>query len=473
LKCLASAGSALRFAELSGRADDAQPIRSYAASVVEVATRTDARRGRSKHGAVDVALVCIALAVAVVVVNRWGELLVHSGHVMKVGVPPLHAVGNLRIGRSVLPVLGIGAVLLVGLPTFAARASWHVLLGASAAVSALWTVALNATDGVEGLVHGLDNRHEYLRDVGAIGSPFAFLREFTDHIGTYATHTRGHPPGFVLVAWLLDRAGFGGAGWAAALCIGVGALAVPAVLVVTRDVAGERTARAAMPFVAVAPVALWVGSSADAFYAGLGACAVALMVRAICDARRPAASAAGGVAFGALLMCSYGLALLGLVPLAYALQSRRLVALFPAAVGIVGVLTIAYALGFNYLAGLRATHAEYVRGVAGERPYVYALVANLVVFALVLGPAVVAGIAQLRDRHLWTVVGGALAAVATADLTGLSKLEVERIWLPFAVFALPAAAALVAGRRATMVRPWLGLQIALALGIQVTLRTGW
>jgi hypothetical protein len=39
---------------------------------------------------------------------------------------------------------------------------------------------------------------------------------------------------------------------------------------------------------------------------------------------------------------------------------------------------------------------------------------------------------RLRDRQLWLLVGAALTAVLLADVSGLSKAEVERIWLPFA-----------------------------------------
>jgi hypothetical protein len=40
------------------------------------------------------------------------------------------------------------------------------------------------------------------------------------------------------------------------------------------------------------------------------------------------------------------------------------------------------------------------------------------------------------------LAGAAVAAVVVADLSGLSKGEVERIWLPFAPWVTTAAAAL-------------------------------
>ena len=41
----------------------------------------------------------------------------------------------------------------------------------------------------------------------------------------------------------------------------------------------------------------------------------------------------------------------------------------------------------------------------------------------------------------------AVAAILAADLSGLSKAEVERIWLPFAVWLPPAPACYPADRR--------------------------
>ncbi len=80
------------------------------------------------------------------------------------------------------------------------------------------------------------------------------------------------------------------------------------------------------------------------------------------------------------------------------------------------------AAGFSWLAGLAATRAQYWAGVASRRPYSYFLVGNLAAFALAVGPAAAVGLARLRDRRTWLLVGGALVAVvALADLSGMSK----------------------------------------------------
>ena len=103
--------------------------------------------------------------------------------------------------------------------------------------------------------------------------------------------------------------------------------------------------------------------------------------------------------------------------------------------------------GFDWLAGLEATRTAYLAGVAPERPDRYFIVANLVVFAVAVGPAAVAGVVWLRDRAAWWLVGGALAGVLAADLSTMSKGEVERIWLPAVPFVVLATSA-IRGRTA-------------------------
>jgi hypothetical protein len=62
-----------------------------------------------------------------------------------------------------------------------------------------------------------------------------------------------------------------------------------------------------------------------------------------------------------------------------------------------------------------------------------------------------------------------MLAVLVADLSGLSKAEVERIWLPFAVW-LTAGTGLLPAQQA---RWWLAGQAVLALAINHMLLTTW
>jgi hypothetical protein len=224
--------------------------------------------------------------------------------------------------------------------------------------------------------------------------------------------------------------------------------------------------------VAVAPLAIWIATSADAFYAGVGTWAVALLVLASSShrRRRHAYAIAGGLLFGIGCFLSYGLALLAVLPLAIAWQRRQLRALVPAAVATACVFAAFAAAGFWWFDGLAATHARYVDGVASRRPYGAFLLANLACLLIAIGPAIAVGLSRLRDRRLWWLVGAAVVAIGLAAVSGMSKGEVERIWLPFSIWLLPAGCALAAPDRRS---GWLALQIAFTIGLQTLVRSPW
>jgi hypothetical protein len=101
--------------------------------------------------------------------------------------------------------------------------------------------------------------------------------------------------------------------------------------------------------------------------------------------------------------------------------------------------------------------------------------ADLAAFAFTIGPAVVAGLRRLAidirrpPVALTLLVGAAVIAVLAADLSGMSKAEVERIWLPFAVWlVLPCA--LLNPKHA---RWWLATQAAFTLLIDHLITTPW
>ncbi|MFD8946923.1 hypothetical protein ACFV00_33855, partial [Streptomyces californicus] len=77
--------------------------------------------------------------------------------------------------------------------------------------------------------------------------------------------------------------------------------------------------------------------------------------------------------------------------------------------------------------------------------------------------------AAVREGRLALLVLAALAALLAADLSGMSKAETERIWQPFLLWLLPAAALLP--RRG--VRWWLAASASPALLVHHLLWTGW
>ncbi|HZA00074.1 MAG TPA: hypothetical protein VE575_15040, partial [Acidimicrobiales bacterium] len=341
--------------------------------------------------------------------------------------------------------------------------------------------ALAAADGWSRLTAPLIRDHEYEPLAAGIDDIGAFLRTFSERLPDYPIHVQGHPPGPVVLAWVADRVGLGGAGWLAAVAIAGWAAAAVAALVAARALAGEGAARRAAPALAVLPAAVWAGTSLDGLFAGLGAVGLGLVAVALrrnrdgTGRRTPvpvALSGGAGVALGVALLCSYGAALLVVMAAAIvavvAPEPARL--LGPLAAGVLAPLALAAAAGFSWPDGLAATRDAYWAGVAGDRPAVYVTLAgNPGALGLAAGPAVAAGLAATlaspADRRARLLPAAALAAVVVANLSQMSRGEVERIWLPF----VPWLALAAPGNR----RGWLAAQAGLALGLQAALVASW
>jgi len=189
--------------------------------------------------------------------------------------------------------------------------------------------------------------------------------------------------------------------------------------------------------------------------------------RSVANRRRADAVALlAGLMLGASLLLSYGLAPLGLVALAVA------VATAPQAAAHRRRRRLGRAAGVRrrrpLVAGRPAGHAGAVRDRSRGATAVPRLPRDL---ARSVRPGAraggIAGLARLRERALWVLPGSALGALVIADLSGLSKGETERIWLPFAPWLLLATAALRAPRR------WLAAQLALAIALQAAVRSPW
>jgi hypothetical protein len=194
------------------------------------------------------------------------------------------------------------------------------------------------------------------------------------------------------------------------------------------------------------------------------------------------------LAAGAYL--SYGLVLIAPLALAVVVAARRPGMLTAAVVGAAAVVAAFTVAGFWWVDGYHLVRERYYAGVASERPYAYWVWANLAGLALCAGPAAAPILRRAAARGRFLRLGrirragpllrraagpavllpvAAAAAVLAADLSGLSKAEVERIWLPFAVW-LPAGAVLlpVGDRRA-----WLAVQAGTALLVNHLLLTTW
>jgi len=413
-------------------------------------------------------------ATLIVATHAWGRWLQARGHRMAVNAPPL--TGNLdpRVSWWSVPALAVGAGVVGGAERAARILRWRHLLWASFGAALAWSVSLALWDGVAGLVAAPAAPVDYLAALPQIDDVGMFLHSLVDAPRTFPTHVQAHPPGFVLFLVGMRSLGLATPGWVAAVEHVLAASSAPAVLITARALAGERVARAAAPFLVGTPIVLaW--SSGDAVFLGVGAWAVTWSVLAfVGDGRRADGLAlASGLAWALGIFLSYGLVLLALVPLAVAVERRAVRAVVLVALPVVVAILGAAVVGFWWLDGLNATREAYSLSIARVRPYHYFLVANLAAIAIALGPAVWVGLARHRNRRLAVVAAGALLAIVLADLSGLSKAEVERIWLPFLPWLTLAGAAAFAGLGAGSRRGWLAAQVAWAAAVQWAVIAPW
>lgn len=444
------------------------------------------------------ALLVVAAAVVGTVIERVNGSL-------HVNWPPLYASWSPHLGPGTPAAVVIAVLVIVHGPPLAARLPWRRLVVLGWAGALAWTGALAMIDGWRtGIAGRLTTAYEYLTVIDRFDDLGPALRDFTHHILNNApdhwpAHVAGHPPAAVLTFVGLDRIGLGGGGWAGLWCLTVGTSAVAAVLIAVRALAGEPIARRAAPFLVLVPSAVWVGTSADGYFAAVAAWSLALLAVAATHGtsqlpRRGApipavAALASGLLFGLTCYLSYGLTLIALIAAAVLVLARTVRPLPLVAAGAAAVAVAFTLAGFSWWEGYLLLVERYYQGAAAVRPYAYWVWGNLACTVLIIGPATVAALRRvlaaapaagrglrpfagpLRDPadRLVVLVLAALFALLVADLSGMSKAETERIWLPFAAW-LPAACALLPAARR---RAWLTAQAVLALLLNHLLYTGW
>lgn len=401
---------------------------------------------------------------------------------------PLFGAWEVHASWGTGPAILLAVAVVVWGPVVAQRLSWRTLTLGSWVLACGWAFALAMIDGWQrGFAGRLTTRDEYVTQVPGITDIPATVRTFSTRIldhqpNSWITHVSGHPPGALLTFVWLDRLGLHGGAWAGLLCLLAGSSAAAAVLVAIRALGDERTARLAAPFVAPAPTAIWVAVSADGYFAGVAAWGIALLAVAVHrQVRFPAlVAAAAGLLLGWCVFLSYGLALLGL-PAAAVLVSasdfrRALRALAPAGLTALAVAVTFAVAGFYWFDGYTLVQQRYWQGIAHDRPFQYWWWANLACVVCAIGLGGVAGITRMFDvaairrrSGLHLLLLAMLAAIVCADLSMLSKAEVERIWLPFTIW-LTAAPALLPVRSH---RLWLAINAVGALVVNTVMVTHW
>ena len=401
---------------------------------------------------------------------------------------PLFAAWEIHASWGTGPAILLAVAAVVWGPRVAQRLSWRTLTLGTWALACGWAFALAMIDGWQrGFAGRLTTRDEYVTQVPGITDIPATVRTFSSRIidyqpNSWITHVSGHPPGALLTFVWLDRLGLHGGGWAGLLCLLVGSSAAAAVVIAIRALADEWTARLAAPFVAIAPTAIWVAVSADGYFAGVAAWGIALLAVAVHrQVRSPAlVAAAAGLLLGWGVFLSYGLVLMGLPAAAVLLSAAdfrtALRALGPATLAALAVAVSFAVAGFYWFDGYTLVQQRYWQGIAHDRPFQYWWWANLACVVCAIGLGGVAGITQVFDvaairrrSGFRLVLLAALAAIVCADLSMLSKAEVERIWLPFTIW-LTAAPALLPVRSH---RGWLAVNAAGALLVNTVMVTHW
>ena len=435
------------------------------------------RADRAAWGGMTAAVLLVTVAMAVPAATGWNV------HVRS--FPPLHAAWDPRVGAGTFP-----AVALAGLAGWRAidlceRLPWRRLLVAAYGAGVAWMLTLALVDGRDGVGHILGTDYEYLQTARATTDLPHTLDTYVSRIpydaqpSNWPVHIAGHPPGALTFFVVLVRLGLGSDLTAGLVATLLAASTAVSVLITVRVLGAEPMARRAAPFLVFGPAAVWQCVSADGMFAAVAASGIAAL--AVAAVRRSLAwSAVAGLLLGYAVMLSYGLPLLGLLALAVLVLACSWRPLLTAVVAAAGVVLAFAVFGFAWWEALPALRQRYWEGVASRRPAAYWMWGNLAALAVSAGPLAGAGIAQgftrrreaAQDSGVRVVVwlaGAAAAMVVAADLSQMSRAEVERIWLPFVPWLLLGCALLPDSWR----RRGLVLQIVVALAVQHLLSTGW
>ncbi|WKN46891.1 hypothetical protein [Nocardioides sp. Arc9.136] len=433
-----------------------------------------------------VALVAVAFAVP-----RWADWEVWPRaprSMSDLAIPPLHGLWEPKwFGPGTVPALVLALLGWRYAVDLAGRLPWRRLLAASYVAALAWMLALALVDGESGLTRVLGSDVEYLPTAREVDDVGELLRTYVDRIpydaapDNWPTHVAGHPPLALLFFVGLVRIGLGGDLAAALVVVVLAAATAPLVLATVRVLGAEGAARRAAPFLVLTPAAVFMAVSADALFgavAAAGLLCLALGATRPADRRRAAVawSALAGLLLGCCVMLSYGLGLLAFLAVAVLVLARSWLPLPVAAASALVVVLGFAAGGFAWWEAYPVLNDRYWEGIAADRPAAYWMWGNVAALLVCTGPLLGAGLASVRrasfrrpDLVVVLLAGAALLAVAAADLSRMSKAEVERIWLPFVPWMVLTTALLPERWR----RWGLGLQVAFALLVQHLLYTSW
>ena len=454
------------------------------------------------------ALVLMGLCMAVPAVFDW-NVRVNS-------FPPIHAEWMPRVGVASAVALVLAGLFGWKAVDWAETLPWGRLLVATYVAALAWMLTLALLDGTgrHRRHHGRQLRVHEHRAQGRPTSPplwrsTSAASPTTPSPRNWPVHIAGHPPGALAFFVLLVRLGFT-SGFEAGLIVSILAATTPvAVLCTLRTLGAEQIVRRAAPFLAVGPAAIWMCVSGDALFAAVGAWGLAAL--AMAATRRStgpqvAWSVVAGLLLGYVVMMSYGLPLLGILCLAVLWLGGAVASAADRGAGRASASSLSFAaFGFYYWDALPELHDRYWEGVGGRRTAAVLDVGQPRRLPLLgradgrrrrrvaahrqgpaaparldgpassaRGPGLLARLPRFPQerspRHaVYVMTLAGVLTVLTADLSQMSKAEVERIWLPFVPWVLLGCALLPERWR----RRGVWIQLTAALVIQHLLRTTW
>ncbi len=416
--------------------------------------------------------------IAVLLVALAAVVPVLTGEDVRVHFPPLHAWWGPRFNPRIVGAVVVAVLGLLYLPPLCRRLPWRWTVVLATGAAWLWTVSLGLSDGKYGFARVYDRKAEYWYDAVRVQDVAATLAEYVDripyaHPENWHTHVAGHPPAALLSFVGLNRVGVEDTFWVGMIVASVGVTAVAAVLLTLDELGSRSLARRAAPWLALAPLVVWAGSSGDTYFAAVAAWGLYALARA---GRRGswAWAVVAGLLLGWCVFLSYGLVLLGVIALTVVFLTRAWWTVAVAGAAAVVVALGFWAFGFAWWEAYPVLRERYYDGIASERAYWYWVWANIAAWTFTVGVATWAAfpamVQAIRQRvPLAILAASGLGAIVLATLSGMSKAEVERIWLPFTVWVVTLPALLPDRWQ----RPLLASQLAIAFFAQMALITRW
>ncbi|MBB2974504.1 hypothetical protein FHX49_000045 [Microbacterium endophyticum] len=408
------------------------------------AVRESIRGHRAAWIGLLLALILIAAAVAIPLVTGWDVATRASRSEDPNALAPLHGLWQPHLGVATAVAIIVAVLAWRYAPRLSKDLSWRALLAGAFLGSLVWMLSLALVDGPSGISRVLGNPYEYLETARGVTDVGALLQEYISRIpldaqDNWVTHVAGHPPAMLLFFVGLVRIGLGSDFVAGLVVIVIAASLAPAVLVTLRALDIEVIARRAAPFLVFTPAAVFLAVSADAVIAVVGAWGVAALALASTARSRRVCiiwALVAGLLLGLLVEMSYGMPLFGVLAIAVLVAGKRWLALPIAAAAALAVVLVFSAAGFSLWEAFAVIRERYWDGIARRRPFGYWVWGNLAALAISAGPFVASGLAVMSAKVRKVsvpalLVGAGVLMIVLADLSGMSKAEVERIWLPF------------------------------------------